>query len=315
MPPIQPSKGRQACTSSPTTAHAAHAGAAAAACPDFQPPGNYTCADQSRFGKCGAPWMVAGGFCQQTCRRCPTGAAAAPAEEQLRATLATQNLVLTTLRLPGAPAPAGERPAPAAERPAAAAARPAPPQRRPPPAAERPVQPQRRPVQSPIAETPQVLPAVAFLPPVAEPTAAGGLPAVPFLLVPPAAETTPQATPQAQPGCNPRKTAWAVLSADPDLSTTRQAVQALNLTAVLHSPNIKFTVSSFFSVFLSPTLHAAPKPASLTQPRPPVPHVRSCLPPPTRRGPPPRGRRARPRWPPPPPPATSSSPTSCPTGR
>eukprot|EP01025_Chloroclados_australasicus_P028649 TRINITY_DN283_c0_g1_i12.p1 TRINITY_DN283_c0_g1~~TRINITY_DN283_c0_g1_i12.p1 ORF type:complete len:809 (-),score=109.59 TRINITY_DN283_c0_g1_i12:2621-5047(-) len=40
-------------------------------CIDITPPGNYTCEDQARFGKCLAEWMIEGNFCQLTCGRCP----------------------------------------------------------------------------------------------------------------------------------------------------------------------------------------------------------------------------------------------------
>lgn len=39
-------------------------------CCDMQPPGEFTCEEQAGWGKCGEPWMVAGGYCSQTCQRC-----------------------------------------------------------------------------------------------------------------------------------------------------------------------------------------------------------------------------------------------------
>lgn len=40
------------------------------ACTDRQPPGEYSCDDQKRFGKCWGGWMLDGGFCDATCDRC-----------------------------------------------------------------------------------------------------------------------------------------------------------------------------------------------------------------------------------------------------
>eukprot|EP01025_Chloroclados_australasicus_P043174 TRINITY_DN45_c4_g1_i2.p1 TRINITY_DN45_c4_g1~~TRINITY_DN45_c4_g1_i2.p1 ORF type:complete len:1543 (-),score=216.85 TRINITY_DN45_c4_g1_i2:1008-5513(-) len=41
-------------------------------CEDVTPPGEYTCEDQVRFGKCNEPWMIDGDFCQKSCNRCDT---------------------------------------------------------------------------------------------------------------------------------------------------------------------------------------------------------------------------------------------------
>ena len=51
-------------------APAATATATSAKCTDTVPPGGYTCAQQKGFNKCGADWMVSGGFCSRTCGRC-----------------------------------------------------------------------------------------------------------------------------------------------------------------------------------------------------------------------------------------------------
>lgn len=53
-----------------------HSGGSVAAPPPPPPPpsddektpgGGYTCAQQKEWGKCGEPWMAAGGYCQKTC--------------------------------------------------------------------------------------------------------------------------------------------------------------------------------------------------------------------------------------------------------
>ncbi|KAI8471230.1 MAG: hypothetical protein J3K34DRAFT_520722 [Monoraphidium minutum] len=51
-------------------------------CTDEKPPGSdLTCAEQAEFGQCEAPWMLAGGFCAETCGRWPCVTAAPPASD------------------------------------------------------------------------------------------------------------------------------------------------------------------------------------------------------------------------------------------
>ena len=45
----------------------------AAGCIDVPPSEDYSCAQQAAWGKCGADFMVAGGFCAATCGRCSGG--------------------------------------------------------------------------------------------------------------------------------------------------------------------------------------------------------------------------------------------------
>ena len=40
-------------------------------CNDTAPDTQYTCPQQALFGKCNDTWIVAGGYCASTCRRCP----------------------------------------------------------------------------------------------------------------------------------------------------------------------------------------------------------------------------------------------------
>ena len=45
-----------------------------AGCADVPPSGSFTCGQQAAWGKCGADFMIAGGFCAATCGRCGGGA-------------------------------------------------------------------------------------------------------------------------------------------------------------------------------------------------------------------------------------------------
>ena len=42
-------------------------------CADVPPSADYTCAQQAAWGKCGADFVIAGGFCAATCGRCTGG--------------------------------------------------------------------------------------------------------------------------------------------------------------------------------------------------------------------------------------------------
>ena len=55
-------------------------GAPAPPCEDAPTPDGFSCAQQRDWGKCGAIWMVEGGFCKSTC-----GACAPPCEDFLSA--------------------------------------------------------------------------------------------------------------------------------------------------------------------------------------------------------------------------------------
>ncbi|QDZ23169.1 hypothetical protein HOP50_09g57080 [Chloropicon primus] len=39
-------------------------------CCDLQPPGDFSCEEQTGWGKCWEDWMVVGGYCRQSCGRC-----------------------------------------------------------------------------------------------------------------------------------------------------------------------------------------------------------------------------------------------------
>ena len=74
----------------------------AAACADVAPPpGQYTCAQQKGYGKCGASWMV--GYCLVTCGTCasatskPAQASAPTATVQPAPSTGTGNLVTVLL--------------------------------------------------------------------------------------------------------------------------------------------------------------------------------------------------------------------------
>lgn len=57
-----------ACSSAPTDESFHETEAEAQACNDSPPDGNYTCAQQKTWGKCGESWMA--GHCQTTCGTC-----------------------------------------------------------------------------------------------------------------------------------------------------------------------------------------------------------------------------------------------------
>lgn len=66
---ISGAPGVSATPAAPATAATASP-ASSTKCSDTVPPGGYTCTQQKGFNKCGADWMVSGGFCNRTCGRC-----------------------------------------------------------------------------------------------------------------------------------------------------------------------------------------------------------------------------------------------------
>lgn len=58
------------CTLLSTTASDLTALTRCLTCMDTPSPDGFSCSQQARWGKCSSPWLVQGGFCELTCKRC-----------------------------------------------------------------------------------------------------------------------------------------------------------------------------------------------------------------------------------------------------
>jgi hypothetical protein len=218
--------------------------------------------------------MIEGNFCQKTCGRCAPAAssdasqpaaapprasppalsaAPTPPTTEIKAPLVEDKLGITAkvVAAPTVEEPAAQDPVPALPQRAPRIEKsPLPlPQTEPTPAQEQYLEAltSEAATLSSGRETPvQRLPALTLAPQTEQPQqAATAATTVGPPVVAPANETqannvqSPPPAPKAE--CN-TTSAWDVLSSDPQLSTTRQAAETMNLKSVLQNPNIKFTV-------------------------------------------------------------------------